>query len=127
MSAPDWTTCRVVRDRSGEMWGRGDLIDGKARWFRFLDGEHYLTPALGRFHGPLDPVLDAAGLPVVRTVGDLTSRHIGRRVRVDGWFEGVLRELSASDQPDEVDLAALGDGEFRYGCIPLDTACELLP
>ena len=30
--------------------------------------------------GPLVPVLDADGLPVVTTVGDLTARHIGRLV-----------------------------------------------
>ena len=51
-------------------------------------------------HGPLTPVLDAEGLPVVRTVGDLTPRHIGRQVRiadpVDGDSEGDL------DTPREV-------------------------
>lgn len=32
----------------------------------------------------LVPVLDLAGRPVVTTVGDLTARHIGKRVRIDG-------------------------------------------
>ena len=123
MSA-DWTTCRVVRDRDGDLWGRlGD------DWVGLLPGATDSFPSdwLMSEPGPLVPVLDADGLPVVTTVGDLTARHIGRRVRVDGWFEGALRELSASDQPDEVDLTALGDGEIRYGCIPLDTPCEVLP
>lgn len=50
-------------------------------------------------HGPLTPVLDAEGLPVVRTVGDLTPRHIGRQVRiadpVDGDSEGEMTGIDA--------------------------------
>ena len=44
-------------------------------------------------HGPLTPVLDADGLPVVRTVGDLTMRHVGRRVRVEFDRIPALHEL----------------------------------
>ena len=69
----------------------------------------------------------AAKVERVRTVGDITARHVGRQVQIGGWFEGALRELSAGDQPDEVGLTVLGDGEIRYGSIPLDTPCELLP
>ena len=74
----DWTTCRVVRDRNGDLWG-----PARGGWMR-LD-----RPAVGgcastgprwphaacKF-GPLTPVLDADGLPVVTTVGELTARHI---------------------------------------------------
>ena len=83
----DWTTCRVVRDRDGDLWFRG--CDSDDLWTAntnypdvFLTTDEVLTVS-----GPLAPVLDADGLPVVHTVGDLTARHIGRRVRVDG-FEG---------------------------------------
>ena len=84
----DWTTCRVVRDRAGDLWFRirGDM------WF---DGDVRIgSEGLGSNYGPLTPVLDADGLPVVTTVGDLTARHIGRRVRVDG-FDGEFVALVA--------------------------------
>ena len=77
----DWTTCRVVRDRAGELWLRirGDM------WF---DGDVRIgSEGLGSNYGPLTPVLDAEGLPVVRTVGDLTPRHIGRQVRIVDPFD----------------------------------------
>ena len=93
MSA-DWTTCRVVRDRDGDLWFRG--CDSDDLWTAntnypdvFLTTDEVLT-----VFGPLAPVLDADGLPVVHTVGDITARHIGRRVRVDG-FEGELVALVA--------------------------------
>ena len=83
----DWTTCRVVRDRDGDLWFRG--CDSDDLW---TANTNYPDVSLGpdevvTVFGPLMPVLDADGLPVVTTVGDLTARHIGRRVRVDG-FEG---------------------------------------
>lgn len=83
----DWTTCRVARDRDGDLWFRG--CDSDDLW---TANTNYPDVSLGpdevvTVFGPLMPVLDADGLPVVTTVGDLTARHIGRRVRVDG-FEG---------------------------------------
>ncbi len=77
----DWTTARVVRDRDGDMWGREregwNLISAEntEAWYPSDD-------LLAEQFGPLVPVLDADGLPVVRTVGDLTARHIGKRVRL---------------------------------------------
>lgn len=60
--------------------------------------------------------LDADGLPVVRTVGDLTARHVGRRV----WQAGVEFEMDADC------LAAIAinvEASPAYA----DTPCELLP
>ena len=83
MSA-DWTTCRVVRDRDGELWFRirGDM------WF---DGDVRIgSEGLGRY-GPITPVLDADGLPVVRTVGDLGTER--------GW---------TCDRPSDCDVEPHG-------------------
>ena len=90
----DWTTCRVVRDRDGDLWFRG--CDSDDLWTantNYPDVSLTTDEVLTVF-GTLAPVLDADGLPVVHTVGDLTARHIGRRVRVDG-FEGELVALVA--------------------------------
>ena len=121
MSA-DWTTCRVVRDRAGDLWFRirGDM------WF---DGDVRIgSEGLGGY-GPITPVLDADGLPVVRTMGDLTARHIGRRVRWDDdEEEGVLDFLGA----ERCRFECLADLDGRenprtYGAwLPLDTPCEVL-
>ena len=63
----DWTTCRVVRDRDGDLWFRG--CDSDDLWTAntnypdvFLTTDEVLT-----VFGPLTPVLDADGLPVVPT------------------------------------------------------------
>ena len=84
----DWTTCRVVRDRDGDLWFRG--CDSDDLWTAntncpdvFLTTDEVLT-----VFGPLTPVLDADGLPVVHTVGDLTARHLRRDISV-AWDEGV--------------------------------------
>ena len=76
----DWMTCRVVRDRDGDLWFRG--CDSDDLWTAntnypdvFLTTDEVVT-----VFGPLMPVLDADGLPVVRTVGDLTARHLGRLI-----------------------------------------------
>ena len=80
----DWTTCRVVRDRDGDLWFRG--CDSDDLWTAntncpdvFLTTDEVLT-----VFGPLAPVLNADGLPVVHTVarawdegGDFVSRHPG--------------------------------------------------
>ena len=126
----DWTTCRVVRDRDGDLWFRG--CDSDDLWTAntnypdvFLTTDEVLT-----VFGPLAPVLDADGLPVVHTVGDLTARHIGRRVRWDDdEEEGVLDFLGA----ERCRFECLADLDGRenprtYGAwLPLDTPCEVLP
>ena len=124
----DWTTCRVVRDRAGELWGRSD-----GNWWSKL-GYYWPMGApeaiqseggLGSNYGPLTPVLDADGLPVVHTVGDLTARHIGRRVRVDG-FEGELVALVALfDGIVTVEVLTDDDISAPRRCT-IDTPCEVL-
>ena len=70
--------------------------------------------------------------PIVRTVGDLTARHIGQSVRV---FEGpffTLRHLSSfirGESTDYIELGAEWDDdpdEWEYFETPLDTPCEVL-
>ena len=73
----DWMTCRVVRDGKGRLRTddgpiRGLVGDGLVSAESAAAYEHML--------GPLVPVLDADGQPVVRTVGDLTARHLGRLI-----------------------------------------------
>ena len=65
MSA-DWTTCRVVRDRDGDLWFRG--CDSDSMWTANTDyPDVFLTSdEVVEAFGPLTPVLDADGLPVVR-------------------------------------------------------------
>ena len=93
----DWTTCRVVRDCDGDLWFRG--CDSDDLWTAntncpdvFLTSDEVLT-----VFGPLTPVLDADGLPVVRTVGDLTARHIGAGQPAAGT--GSAEHESASAKP----------------------------
>ena len=129
MSA-DWTTCRVVRDRDGELWFRG--CDSDDLWTAntnypdvFLTTDEVLT-----VFGPLAPVLDADGLPLVHTVGDLTARHIGKRVRVQR-FEGVLSGIFATSVRP-VSLHIHDDAGALWIVSPeseltLDTPCEVLP
>ena len=90
----DWRECLVVRDRENTLWGRDPWTTNdphQRRWIAVgsagLGADGCYEDEMERRFGPITPVLDADGLPVVRTVGDLTARHIGRRVRVDG-FEG---------------------------------------
>ena len=118
MSA-DWTTCRVVRDRAGDLWFRirGDM------WF---DGDVRIgSEGLGSNYGPLTPVLDAKGLPAVTTVGDLTARHIGHRVRV---LESTWRLFEVAYRLNEpVDLVLEGvTGNLHFANVNPDTPCEVL-
>ena len=119
----DWTTCRVVRDRDGDLWFRG--CDSDDLWTANTNyPDVFLSPdELGVAFGPLTPVLDADGLPVVRTVGDLTARHIGRRVRVEGWGETVFREVFPTQHSARCMFA---DGDHELAAT-FDIPCEVLP
>ena len=77
--------------------------------------------------GPLVPVLDADGLPVVTTVGDLTARHIGRRVRVGDFTFATLGRILAART--FVTLRGFDtDGQWKFlEPLPLDIPCEVLP
>ena len=117
MSA-DWTTCRVVRDHDGDLWGHDSH-----GWNLLGEGsDSCLTTDLLSEFGPIAPVLDADGLPVVTTVGDLTARHIGRRVRVKDWFEGNLLAMPAAGRFE----VRLGPRATASGTLALDTPCEVL-
>ena len=127
----DWTTCRVVRDRDGDLWFRG--CDSDDLWTAntncpdiFLTTDEVLT-----VFGPLTPVLDADGLPVVTTVGDLTARHLGKRVQVEGCAEGhVYKMVSSGMSPvyPRIRLAIENDDDCWWlPAFLLDTPCEVLP
>ena len=114
----DWRSCSVVRDRDGDLW-----TNYAGMWH---------TPEMAPFSADIlakydpTPVLDANGLPVVRTVGDLTARHLGRRVRVGG-FEGELVALVALfDGIVTVEVLTVDDFSALRRCT-LDTPCEVLP
>ena len=122
MSA-DWTTCRVVRDCDGDLWGHDDV------GWRLLGEESFLlrllsTEALATL-GPLSPVLDADGRPVVTTVGDLTARHQLARPRIRvARREGKLKIVKPSDAfPGTVTLI-WGDW---WEDVALEEPCEVLP
>lgn len=64
-----------------------------------------------------------AAEPIVRTVGDLTARHVGKRVRGRTW-EGELLLLQASAAC--VDIVLEGKPYPYQLCLTLDTPCEVL-
>ena len=117
----DWKTARVVQ-ADGELWGRT-----LGRW-EMLDPHAHrpLTDSQLAPYAPV-PVLDADRMPVVRKVGDLTARHIGRRVLVGG--------LNARFVGVEDWTGGVGDGIrawFEVGVTTInayspDDPCELLP
>ena len=79
----------------------------------------------GPVFGTLAPVLDADGLPVVHTVGDLTARHqLARpRIRVAGR-EGKLKIVKPSDAyPGTVTLI----WGVCWEDAALEEPCEVLP
>ena len=66
-----------------------------------------------------------AAEPIVRTVGDLTARHVGRRVRLDEHYDGTLVDIFAHE--GRVALNFTHPDGFSLGCVrPLDTPCEVL-
>ena len=72
--------------------------------------------------------------PIVRTVGDLTARHIGKRVRVETDRTlpdrvRLLREIAtASNEAVRLTLGVIDHPEwFLMAPFDLDTPCEVLP
>ena len=72
--------------------------------------------------------------PIVRTVGDLTARHVGRRVRVETDRTlpdrvRLLREIAtASNEAVRLTLEVIDHPEwFLMAPFDLDTPCEVLP
>jgi hypothetical protein len=121
----DWTTCRVVRDRDGDLWFRG--CDSDDLWTANTDYPDVFLTAdeLHTAFGGLTPVLDADGQPVVRTVGDLTARHqLARsRIRVAGR-EGKLKIVKPSDAYPGTVTLIWGD---CWEDAALEEPCEVLP
>ena len=121
----DWTTCRVVRDRDGDLWFRG--CDSDDLWTANTNyPDVFLSPdELGVAFGPLTPVLDADGLPAVTTVGDLTARHIGRRVRVDGFEGEFVAFVALFDGIVTVEVLTDDDISAPRRCT-IGTPCEVV-
>lgn len=121
----DWRECRVVRDRYGDLWGR--RIDDP-NWVQVGEDMYNAEPAreLERDCGPLTPILDREGQPTVRTVGDLTARHIGRRVRVGKTPPATLAGLSWREVGIRVHLVTT-EAEAVWQNLPLNTPAEVLP
>lgn len=121
----DWQTCSVVRDRDGDLWGSA-IAKGERWWANLGYFVSHTTDELEHHFGPITPVLDANGLPVVTTVGDLTARHIGRRVRVNGTVRNII---SVAHTRDGSTVLHLQPGSRSNVC--LETAsvapCEVLP
>ena len=124
----DWTTCRVVRDRDGDLWFRG--CDSDDLWTAntnypdvFLTTDEALT-----VFGPLVPILDADGLPVVTTVSDLGNVHLGRRIKYEGpggyGREGVYQGTTADYLERDRCNMHVGGG-YEAG-VPLDTPVEVI-
>ena len=114
----DWTTALVVRDRLGQLRHAGGFLDAPIG--SGLDPLE--VAAFADTFGPMEPILGRTGLPVATTVGDLTARHIGKRVRVE-CCEYTLDYIGPSKC-----LFILGPGGYFPGQqFPLDTPCEVLP
>ena len=118
----DWTTARVVRDRKGR------LRTGDGPVFAVSVGDGLSEEAAAAYAhalGPLAPVLDADGHPVVTTVGDLTARHIGRMVRAGSDTIAPARILATRTY---VSLRGFTtDGQWiTTEPLPLDTPCEVV-
>ena len=96
----DWTTCRVVRDRDGDLWFRG--CDSDDLWTAntnypdvFLTTDEVLT-----VFGPLAPVLNADGLPVWQPIEPGTVIKAGTRVRRPYLTDsGAVEHILPTDTP----------------------------
>ena len=60
----DWTTCSVVQDKDGDLWGSA-IAKGERWWANLGYFVSHTTDELEHHFGPITPVLDADGLPVV--------------------------------------------------------------
>ena len=117
-----WQDALVVRDRLGQLRHAGGFLDAPIG-----SGLDPLEVAVfADTFGPMEPILGRTGLPVVTTVGDLTARHIGRRVRVGKTPPAALMGLSWREVGVRVHLFTL-DAEAAWQNLPLNTPVEVLP
>ena len=127
----DWTTCRVARGRDGRLWMRY----GTRSWESEDPGEQDTnTAGLGSNYGPITPVLDADGLPVVTTVGDLTARHLFGAATITYRTEGEIstgvieRTIPIPDGRLRLLMHAPGNRAAQWDAmLTLATHCEVLP
>ena len=121
-----WTTCRIqdaeqLASVLSEKLDDDAPLNLRTRWL----------PLAEELWRRITPVLDADGLPVVTTVGDLTARHLGKRVQVEGCAEGhVYKMVSSGMSPvyPRIRLAIENDDDCWWlPAFPLDTPCEVLP
>ena len=117
----DWQDALVVRDRLGQLRHADGFLDGP-----ITAGLDPLEVAIfADTFGPMLPILDRTGHPIVRTVGDLTARHFGRRVRVGKTPAATLTGLSWREVGVRVHLFT-PDAEAAWQNLPLNTPCEVL-
>ena len=105
----DWTTARVVRDRDGDLWFRG--CDSDSMWTANTDyPDVFLTSdEVVEAFGPLTPVLDADGLPVVRTVGDQLAERNGAELLAKQSQSAARDDARAERDALAAKVAALAD------------------
>lgn len=114
-----WQDALVVRDRLGQLRHAGGFLDEPIG--SGLDPLE--AAAFADTFGPMVPILGRTGLPIVRTVGDITARHGGKRVRVRTWAgELLLVQATAAC----VDMVLEGRPYPHQLCLSLDTPCEVL-
>ena len=134
----DWRECLVVRDRENTLWGRDPWTTDdphQRRWIAVgsagLGADGCYEDEMERRYSPITPVLDADGLPVVHTVGDLTARHLRRDISVEGMRTATLLAMRQSPRGQPLPLVAFLvriDGTIgTTDYYPLDTPCEVLP
>ena len=134
----DWRECLVVRDRENTLWGRDPWTTDdphQRRWIAVgsagLGADGCYEDEIERRFGPITPVLDADGLPVVHTVGDLTARHLRRDISVEGMRTATLLAMRIPPRNQPLPLVAFLvriDGTIgTTDYYPLDTPCEVLP
>lgn len=116
-----WQDALVVRDKVGVLWGR----IGRDMWMS-LDGQQVRIGTEGLATSRYSPITPADGQPIARTVGDLTPRHVGRRVSVDGFEGELVAFVALFDGIVTVEVLTVDDFSAPRRCT-LDTPCEVLP
>ena len=119
----DWTTARIqdaerLASVLSEKLDDDAPLNLRTRWL----------PLAEELWRRITPVLDADGLPVVTTVGDLGNVHLGRRIKYEGpggyGREGIYQGTTA-DYPERDRCNMHVGGGYEAG-VPLDTPCEVL-
>ena len=121
LTRTEWQDALVVQDRLGQLRHAGGFLDEPIG--SGLDPLE--AAAFADTFGPLVPILGRTGQPIVTTVGDLTARHIGKRVRIGKTPAATLTGLSWREVGVQVHLFT-PDAEAAWQNLPLSTPCEVL-